>query len=215
MQFFIDTADIDQIKQAISWGLCDGITTNPTLVARTGKPFDQVIDEILELVSGPVSLEVTAMDYETMMVQARKLAARAKNVIVKLPMTPDGIQATRTCTSEGIKTNVTLVFSPNQALLAAKAGATYVSPFLGRLDDISSDGMGLVADIVEIYQNYDYETKVLAASIRHPEHVADAARLGADVSTMPLGVLGKLFKHPLTDIGLQQFMEDWKSVPNR
>ncbi|MBR58772.1 MAG: fructose-6-phosphate aldolase [Myxococcales bacterium] len=213
MLFFIDTADINEIRRALSWGICDGVTTNPSLVAKTEKSFSQIIDEILAEVDGPVSLEVTATDYETMMEQARTLHARGENVVVKLPMTPDGIRATRTCAEEGMQTNVTLVFSPTQALIAAKAGATYVSPFIGRLDDVAADGMSLLSDIVEIYQNHGFATQVLAASIRHPEHVADAARIGADVATIPIGVLEKLFRHPLTDVGLARFMEDAKRVP--
>ena len=213
MLFFIDTADINEIRRALSWGICDGVTTNPTLVAKTEKSFDSIIDQILEEVDGPVSLEVTVTDYETMMDQARQLTARGSNVVVKLPMTPDGIRATRTCTEEGIETNVTLVFSATQALIAAKAGATYVSPFIGRLDDIANDGMSVLADIIEIYSNYGFDTQVLAASIRHPEHVVDAARLGAHVATIPIGILEKLFRHPLTDVGLARFMEDAKRVP--
>ena len=214
MEFFIDTADVGLIREALDCGLCDGVTTNPSLVAKTGKSFDTVISEILEIVNGPVSLEVTATEYDEMMVQARNLAARADNVVVKLPLTLDGLKATRTCTDEGIHTNVTLCFSLSQAILAAKAGATYISPFVGRLDDISSGGMSLIHDIVEVYQNYDYATKVLVASVRHPEHIADAARIGADVATIPFDVVKKLVHHPLTDLGLARFMEDWKKVPS-
>jgi transaldolase len=213
MKFFIDSADIHEIKEAISLGLCDGVTTNPSLVAKTGRPFDAVIKDILDLVSGPVSLEVTALDYAGMMTQARELAARGDQVVVKLPLTKDGLKACKTCFDEGIATNVTLCFSPSQALLAAKAGATYISPFVGRLDDVSSDGMRLIEDIVAIYQNYEFETQVLAASLRHPQHVVESALAGAHVGTMPVGVIHQLFAHPLTDIGLARFMEDWKKVP--
>lgn len=213
MKFFIDTADIDEIRQAKAWGILDGVTTNPSLVAKTGRSFDEVKREILQLVDGPVSLEVTAIDYDGMMEQARSLRQEGEQVVVKLPLTRAGIAATATCTSEGIPTNVTLCFSATQALLAAKAGATYISPFVGRLDDISNEGMGIVEDIVMIYENYGYPTQVLAASIRHPQHVLEAARLGAHVSTMPFTVIEKLFEHPLTKIGLDRFLEDWKNVP--
>ena len=214
MQFFIDTADIGQIRDAIAMGMCDGVTTNPTLVAKTGKTFQAVIDEIVHTVKGPVSLEVTTVSYDEMMVQARELAAFGDNVVVKLPLTRDGLRACRTCFEEGIATNVTLCFSATQALLAAKAGATYISPFIGRLDDVSTEGMKLIEEIVTIYTNYDFETQVLAASIRHPLHVVDEALVGAHVATIPFSVLDKMFNHPLTDLGLAQFMEDWKRVPN-
>ncbi len=213
MKFFIDTADIDEIRQAKAWGILDGVTTNPSLVAKTGRSFDEVKREILQLVDGPVSLEVTALDYDGMMEQARSLRKEGDQVVVKLPLTRAGIAATRTCSSEGIATNVTLCFSAPQALLAAKAGATYISPFVGRLDDIGNEGMGIVEDIVAIYENYGYPTQVLAASIRHPQHVLEAARLGAHVSTMPFKVIEKLFEHPLTKIGLDRFLADWKNVP--
>lgn len=213
MKFFIDSASTDEIKEAMSLGLCDGVTTNPSLVAKTGRRFEEVIEDILELVDGPVSLEVTTLDYEGMMTQARSLSKHADNVVVKLPLTKPGLAACRTCFDEGIATNVTLCFSPTQALIAAKAGATYISPFVGRIDDIASDGMKLVEDIVAIYATHDYETQVLAASMRHPQHVADAALAGAHVATIPLGVIDKLFNHPLTDIGLDKFMKDWAKVP--
>jgi len=213
MKFFVDTADINQIKEAVAWGICDGVTTNPSLVAKTGKSFDAVIDEICEVVDGPISLEVTATDFEGMMSQGRVLAQHKDNVVVKVPLTKDGIRATRAFTDEGIKTNVTLCFSAGQALLAAKAGASYISPFIGRLDDVSNEGMSIIDDIVTIYRNYDFHTEVLVASVRHPMHVVEAARLGADVCTMPPAVLDKLFKHPLTDIGLARFLKDWESVP--
>jgi transaldolase len=213
MKFFVDTADIDQIKQVVSWGICDGVTTNPSLVAKTGKTLDRVVAEICEVVDGPISVEVTAVDYDGMMSQARTFAAIKDNIVVKVPLTKDGIRATKTCTSEGIKTNVTLCFSAGQALLAAKAGANYISPFIGRLDDCGNEGMQIIDDITTIYSNYEFETEVLVASIRHPIHVVEAARLGADVSTIPFGVLDKLFEHPLTDVGLAKFMADWEKVP--
>ncbi len=215
MKFFIDTADVNQIRQANAWGILDGVTTNPSLVAKTGRSWDDVKREILDLVKGPVSLEVTALDYEGMMAQAHALAKEGEQVVVKIPLTRAGIAACRQCTLDGIKTNVTLCFSATQALLAAKAGATYISPFVGRVDDISNEGMSIVEDIVRIYDNYGYSTQVLAASIRHPQHVLEAARLGAHVATMPFGVIDKLFNHPLTDIGLAQFMADWQKVPGQ
>jgi transaldolase len=214
MKFFIDSADIAEIKDAVAMGMCDGVTTNPSLVAKTGRTFDAVITDILEIVSGPVSLEVTTTAYDDMMTQARELAKHADNVVVKLPLTPHGLKASRTCYEEGIATNVTLCFSPSQALLAAKAGATYISPFVGRLDDVSTDGMALIQDIRTIYDNYDYETQILVASVRHPQHVVEAALGGADVATIPYKIIGQLAKHPLTDIGLAKFMADWDKVPS-
>jgi transaldolase len=214
MKFFIDSADIGEIREAIAIGMCDGVTTNPSLVAKTGKSFRTVIDEIVHTVPGPVSLEVTTVTYDEMLTQARELANYGDNVVVKLPLTRVGLRACKTCFDEGIATNVTLCFSPNQALLAAKAGASYISPFVGRLDDISSEGMSLIEEIMTIYDNYDFETEVLVASVRHPQHVVVAASMGAHVATMPLSVLDKMFNHPLTDIGLARFMEDWKNVPS-
>jgi len=214
MKFFIDSASNDDIREAISLGLCDGVTTNPSLVAKTGRPFADVIKDLIAIVPGPLSLEVTALDYDGMMAQARELAGYGDQVVVKLPLTREGLKACKTCFDEGIATNVTLCFSAGQALLAAKAGATYISPFVGRLDDVSTDGMRLIEEIVQIYDNYDFETQVLVASIRHPMHVIQAALAGAHVGTMPLNVLQQLFQHPLTDIGLAKFMEDWKKVPN-
>jgi transaldolase len=213
MKFFIDSANVDDIREAISLGLCDGVTTNPSLVARTGRPFAAVINDLVALVPGPLSLEVTALDYAGMMSQARELAGYGDQVVVKLPLTREGLKACKTCFDEGIATNVTLCFSAGQALLAAKAGATYISPFVGRLDDVSTDGMRLIEDIAQIYDNYEFETQILAASIRHPMHVVQAALAGAHVGTMPLGVLQQLFQHPLTDIGLEKFMADWQKVP--
>jgi transaldolase len=213
MQFFIDTADVAEIRKALALGLCDGVTTNPSLVAKTGRKFGEVLKEITDLVPGPVSAEVTALDHAGMLAEARKYAKVAPNVVVKVPLLVEGLRAVRDLTEEGIRTNVTLCFSPVQALLAAKAGATYVSPFVGRLDDVSEDGMATVASIIEIFQNYDFATKVLVASVRHPIHVLEAARLGADVATLPYSVIEQLAKHPLTDAGLKKFLADWEKVP--
>jgi transaldolase len=213
MQFFIDSADVGEIKKALAMGLCDGVTTNPSLVAKTGRKFSEVLKEITALVPGPVSAEVTAVDHEGMMREAHALAKVADNVVVKVPLIVEGLRAVRDLSSEGIRTNVTLCFSPVQALLAAKAGATYISPFVGRLDDISEDGMAMVAQIVEIYRAYDFATKVLVASVRHPIHVLEAARLGADVATIPFNVIDQLARHPLTDAGLKKFLSDWEKVP--
>ena len=213
MQFFIDSADIGEIKKALSMGLCDGVTTNPSLVAKTGRKFSEVLKEITELVPGPVSAEVTATDYEGMLEEARRYAKVADNIVVKVPLITEGLRAVRELTGEGIRTNVTLCFSPVQALLAAKAGATYVSPFVGRLDDIAEDGMAIISQIVEIFQNYDFATKVLVASVRHPIHVLEAARIGADVATIPYNVIEQLEKHPLTESGLRKFLADWEKVP--
>ncbi len=213
MQFFIDSADVGDIKKALSMGLCDGVTTNPSLVAKTGRKFIDVLKEITALVPGPVSAEVTATEYEGMMREARALAKVADNVVVKVPLLVEGLRAVRDLAREGIRTNVTLCFSPVQALLAAKAGATYISPFVGRLDDVSEDGMAMVAQIIEIYRNYDFTTKVLVASVRHPVHVLEAARLGADVATIPFSVIEGLARHPLTDSGLKKFLADWEKVP--
>lgn len=213
MKFFIDTADIDEIRDAAAMGLVDGVTTNPSLVAKTGRKFTDVLVEICEIVSGPVSAEVISVTCDEMMKEARELAAYADNVVIKIPLIPEGLKATKLCAEEGIKTNVTLCFSATQALLAAKAGATYVSPFVGRLDDVSAEGMELIADIVQIYRNYDFPTEVLVASVRHPVHVLEAARMGAHVATCPHKVLLQLAKHPLTDIGLKKFLADWEKVP--
>lgn len=213
MKLFIDTADIDEIKEANALGVIDGVTTNPSLVARTGKSFDQVIAEIVTEVDGPISAEVISLEYDGMVDEAKKLAQIHDNIVVKIPMTTEGLKAVKTLTEEGIKTNVTLIFSPAQALLAAKAGATYVSPFVGRLDDISHNGMELVAQIVEIYDNYGFDAEVIVASIRNPLHFLEAARLGADVATVPFSVIGQLSKHPLTDIGIEKFLKDWENVP--
>lgn len=214
MKFFIDTADVTEIRKAAALGILDGVTTNPTLIAKTGRPFKDVITEICEIVDGPVSAEVTALDTEGMLKEGRELASWAKNIVVKIPLTPDGLRACKTLTDEGIGVNVTLCFSTNQALLAARAGATYISPFIGRLDDLGQDGMSLIEEIVAAYANYpNIETEVLVASVRHPRHVTDAALIGAHVCTVPFGVIDKMFKHPMTDLGLEQFMKDWENVP--
>ncbi len=208
MKLFIDTADVDEIRKAAAMGLLDGVTTNPSLIAKTGRPFAEVIKEICEIVPGPVSAECIATTAPEMIVEARKVAAIADNVVVKVPLTVDGLTATKTLSDEGISTNVTLCFHPVQALMAAKAGATYVSPFVGRLDDIATEGMALIADIVTIFGNYAFETEVLVASVRHPIHVLEAARMGADASTIPYKVIQQLAHHPLTASGLEKFLAD-------
>jgi transaldolase len=213
MKFFIDTADIDDIRELAATGMVDGVTTNPSLVAKTVRPFADTIAEICAIVPGPVSAEVTATDADGMIEEGRKLAAIADNVAVKVPLTVDGLRACKTLSDAGTMVNVTLCFSAAQAILAAKAGATFVSPFVGRLDDTGTDGMGLISDIVEIYANYpDFETEVLVASIRHPMHVVEAARLGAEVVTIPPKILGQLYNHPLTDKGLAAFLADWEKT---
>ena len=212
MKFFIDTANIDEIKEAADLGILDGVTTNPSLVSKEGKNFHELLDEILKIVDGPISAEVVATDYDGIIKEANELAKIHKNIVVKVPLIKEGLKAVKTLSEDGIKTNVTLCFSPSQALMAAKAGATYISPFVGRLDDISHEGMETVADIVQIYENYGYATQVLVASIRHPLHLVQAARLGAHVATMPFAVINKLFNHPLTDIGLEKFLNDWKKL---
>ncbi len=211
MKFFIDTANLDEIKEANELGLIDGVTTNPSLVAKEGDvDFKKHIAKICKLVKGDVSAEVTALDTEGMLKEGRALAKIAKNVVIKVPLTLDGLKACRAFRAEGTKVNVTLCFSPAQALLAAKAGASYISPFIGRLDDIAQDGMQLIRDIVQIYDNYGFATEVLAASIRHPVHIVDCALAGADVATIPFKVIQQLVKHPLTDKGLEGFLNDWK-----
>jgi len=212
MKFFIDTANISQIKEAAAMGLLDGVTTNPSLVAKEGKNFLELLNEIIRIVDGPISAEVVSTDYEGILKEADELSKIHKNIVIKVPLIKEGIKAVKTLSGKGIKTNVTLCFSPTQALLAAKAGATYISPFVGRLDDISTNGMELIRQIVTIYKNYGYKTEVLVASIRHPLHVVEAAMMGADVCTMPFDVIDKLFKHPLTDIGLDKFLSDWKKL---
>ncbi|HSD88447.1 MAG TPA: fructose-6-phosphate aldolase [Kofleriaceae bacterium] len=213
MKFFIDTAEVKEIREAAAMGLVDGVTTNPSLVAKSGRKFRDVLLEICDIVKGPVSAEVTGVKYDDIMREGRELAALRPNIVVKVPLIPEGLKAIRSMTDEGIKTNCTLCFSATQALLAAKAGATYISPFVGRLDDVSTEGMQLIGEILEIYQNYDFQTQVLVASVRSPMHIQQAARMGAHVATSPLSVLLQLAKHPLTDVGLAKFLEDWKKVP--
>ncbi len=212
MKFFLDTAFVEEIREVAGWGILDGVTTNPTLVAKTGRKYREVLEEICSIVEGPVSAEVLSLDYEGMVKEARELAKIAPNIAVKIPMTKEGLKAVKTLSGEGIKTNVTLVFSPSQALLAAKAGATFVSPFVGRLDDISHDGMQLIEDVVEIFANYGFATEVIVASVRHPRHVVEAAKMGAHIATVPFKVMEQLLKHPLTDIGIERFLSDWKKA---
>ncbi len=212
MEFFIDTGIVDEIKQSLKWGIVDGVTTNPSLIAKSGRTQEEVIKEIAGLINGPISAEVIALEQEGMLSEAHTLAKIHDNIVIKLPLTEAGIGTCKILSSEGIKTNVTLCFSSNQALLAAKAGATYISPFIGRLDDIGHDGMQLIEEIRIVYDNYGYMTKILAASIRHAQHVRDAALVGADVGTMPYKVIESLFKHPLTSKGLDQFMADHKKA---
>ena len=212
MKFFIDTANIDEIKEANDMGMVDGVTTNPSLIAKEGRDFEEIIKDICEIVDGPISAEVVSTDTEGMLEEARKLSKIHNNIVVKIPMLVDGLKATRKLSEEGIKTNVTLVFSPLQALMAAKAGATYVSPFIGRLDDISQEGLLLVEQIVEIYSNYAFDTEIIVASIRNPLHVLESALMGADIATIPFNVLSKLAAHPLTDKGLKAFLDDWNKA---
>lgn len=212
MKFFLDSANISEIKESVALGLIDGITTNPSLVAKEKKDFRKLIEEICQLVDGPISAEVVATDEAGMIEEGRSLAKIHKNVVVKVPMTANGLKATRRFSKEGIRVNVTLIFSPAQALLAAKAGATYVSPFIGRLDDVGQVGMDLIDQIVTIFSNYNFKTEVLVASIRNPIHVIEAAQIGAHVATMPFAVIQQLLKHPLTDIGLAKFLADWEKT---
>lgn len=212
MKFFLDTANVDEIKEALSMGMVDGVTTNPSLVAKEGRNFESLIQEICEIVRGPVNAEVIAVDAEGMVEEARKLAKIRDCIVVKIPMTVDGLKAVRTLAAEGIRTNVTLVFSPLQALMAAKAGAAYVSPFVGRLDDLSQEGLLLVDQISEIYSNYAFDTEIIVASVRNPLHVLESALIGADIATIPFKVLKKLAAHPMTDKGLQAFLDDWKTL---
>jgi len=215
MKFFIDSAEIQEIREAHSLGLVDGVTTNPSLIAKTGRGFSEVVGEICSLVAGPVSLETVSRDAAGMAREGEDLARYGKNVVVKVPLTTEGLKAVRLLGERGIKTNVTLCFSPVQALLAAKAGAAYVSPFVGRLDDISQSGMEVIGQIVKIYANYKFTTEVLVASIRHPIHVLTAALMGAHVATIPFAVIKQLAQHPLTDIGVDKFLKDWEKVPNK
>ena len=217
MKIFIDTADIDEIRELESWGIVDGVTTNPTLVKKSGLSFRDIINEIFKIVDGPISLEAVSEKADDMIKEAKSLVSKVsekyrKNVTIKISMTPEGLKAVKKLKNEGIKTNVTLVFSANQALLAAKAGASFVSPFIGRLDDIGQEGMQIIEEIMEIFVNYDIETEVIVASIRHPIHVIEAARLGADISTVPPAVIRKMVKHSLTDVGIEKFLKDWEKV---
>lgn len=213
MKLFIDTANINEIKEANSLGIIDGVTTNPTLIAKEGRDFVAVVKEICSIVDGPISAEVISLKSDEMAKEARSLSKIHKNIVIKIPLIPEGLKAAKILSKEGIKTNLTLCFSPTQALLAAKAKATYVSPFIGRLDDISTVGMELIRDIKTIYKNYGYKTEIIVASIRNPIHVLEAAKIGADIATVPYTTLMALIKHPLTDIGLDKFLKDWKSVP--
>jgi len=213
MKIFIDTANVDEIRQANALGVLDGVTTNPTLVSREGRPFEEVIKEICSIVDGPISAEVVSLESEGMVKEARELSKIHKNIVVKIPLIKEGLKAVKILCGEGIRTNMTLCFSPTQALLAAKAGASYVSPFVGRLDDISHIGMDLVRQIRAIYDNYGYKTEIIVASIRNPLHVVEAALAGADIATIPLKVIESIIKHPLTDIGVEKFLKDWEKVP--
>ena len=217
MKIFVDTADLDDIRELASWGIVDGVTTNPTLVKKSGRSFSEIIEEIFKIVDGPISLEVVNEKAEDMVKEAKQLVKQVKekyrkNVAIKIPMTAEGLKAVKQLSKEKIKTNVTLIFSTNQALLAAKAGASFVSPFIGRLDDEGLEGMQIIEEITEIFYNYNIDTEVIVASIRHPVHVIDAARLGADIATIPPGIIRKMTKHSLTDVGIQRFLDDWKKV---
>ncbi|MGE5559464.1 MAG: fructose-6-phosphate aldolase [Chloroflexota bacterium] len=215
MKFFIDTANINEIKEANDWGVIAGVTTNPSLIAKEGRDFHQVVREIAAIVDGPISAEVISLEAPKMVEEARVLAKIHPNIVIKLPMTREGLKACKMLTVEGIRTNVTLIFSPNQAMLAAAAGATYVSPFVGRLDDISHEGIQLVADIAEIFSIYGIETEIISASIRHPMHVVESAKAGADIATVLFKVLEQMLKHPLTDQGIERFLADWEKVPKK
>ncbi len=215
MKLFIDTANVEEIRKANDMGVICGVTTNPSLIAKEGRIFEEVVSEITQIVDGPISAEVISLDSEGMIREAVELAKIHKNIIIKLPMTVEGLKAVKVLTRENIKTNVTLVFSAGQALMAARAGATYVSPFVGRLDDVSNNGMELIAEIVDIFNNYNIDTEIIAASIRHPMHVTQAARLGCHIATVPYKVLVQMTKHPLTDKGIDQFLKDWETVPKR
>jgi transaldolase len=215
MKIFIDTANIEQIKEVNSWGILDGVTTNPSLVAKENKDFSTLVKEICAVVDGPISVEAVNITAAEIVPEARKIAAGNKNIVVKIPMTEEGLKATKILASEGIKINMTLIFSANQALLAAKAGARYVSPFVGRLDDIGQNGMDLIAEIMDILENYEFDCEVIVASVRDPIHVTEAARLGAHVATIPYDVLKKMFKHPLTDSGIEKFLKDWEKVSKK
>ena len=215
MKFFIDTANIGEIKEGISLGMADGVTTNPSLIAKENRGFDEIVREILDLVDGPVSLEVLSLETGAMVEEGKKLSKLGDNVVIKVPITTEGLKATRIFADEGIRVNQTLIFSPLQALMAAKAGAAYVSPFVGRLDDISHNGMDLVEQIITIFNNYGFETEVIVASVRHPLHVLEAALMGADIATIPFKVIAQLARHPLTDKGIEMFLADWNKVPKK
>lgn len=215
MKLFIDTANVNEIREAETLGIICGVTTNPSLIAKEGRDFVEVVKEITEIVDGPISAEVISLESEGMIKEARELAKIHKNIVIKIPMTLEGLKAVKVLSSEGIKTNVTLIFSSAQALLAAKAGATYVSPFVGRLDDIGHDGMALIEEIVRIFENYGIETEIIAASIRHPMHVVEAALAGAHIATVPYKVLVQMAKHPMTDSGIEKFLKDWETVPKK
>ena len=214
MKLFIDTANIEEIREINDWGIICGVTTNPSLIAKEGRVFEEVIKEITQIVDGPISAEVVSLEAEGMVKEARELVKIHKNIVIKIPMTKEGLKAVKVLSKEGIKTNVTLIFSAAQALLAAKAGATYVSPFVGRLDDIASNGMDLVADIALIFDNYGIKTEIIAASVRGPQDVVDSAKCGAHIATIPYKVFGQMIKHPLTDAGIERFLADWASVPS-
>ncbi|MEM3444953.1 MAG: fructose-6-phosphate aldolase [Thermoplasmata archaeon] len=215
MKIFLDTANVKEIQEANSWGIIDGVTTNPSLIAKEGRDFREVVEEIAAIVDGPISAEVVSLNAEGMVAEGRELAKIHKNINIKIPMCVEGLKATKALAREGIKVNMTLVFSPNQALLAAKAGAAFVSPFVGRLDDVGHDGMRMIPDIVEIYRNYNFKTEIIVASVRHPIHVYQAALAGAHIATVPFSVLEKMVKHPLTDIGIDRFLKDWEKVPKK
>lgn len=214
MKIFLDTANLDQITEAASWGILDGVTTNPSLIAKEKRNFEELISEIARIVPGPISAECVSMKAADMIPEARELAKIAENIVIKIPVGIEGLKAIKALSEEGINVNTTLIFSPSQAIMAAKAGARYVSPFVGRLDDISHDGLELVEQIVTVFNNYEYETEVIVASIRHPLHFVDAAMMGADIATLPFAALEKLVKHPLTDIGIERFLQDWEKVKN-
>jgi len=215
LKIFLDTANIEQIKEANSWGILDGVTTNPTLMAKEGMEFEEIVKEVCEIVDGPISAEAISTKCDDIVSEARALSKIHKNVVVKIPMTIDGLKAVKKLSAEGVRTNMTLVFSPNQALLAAKAGATYISPFIGRLDDIGHEGMELVEQILTVLRNYDFSSQVIVASIRHPVHVVQAALLGADIATVPFEVLKKMTRHSLTDVGIERFLRDYEKIPKR
>jgi transaldolase len=213
MKIFLDTANVEHIREAASWGVVDGVTTNPSLIAKEGRKFEDVVQEICSIVDGPISAEVVSMEADAMLKEAREIVKIHKNIVIKVPIVPEGLKAMKMMKKEDIKTNATLIFSTNQALLACKSGATYVSPFVGRIDDQGGDGMEVIAEIVQMLDNYDFDTEVIVASVRHPVHVVESLMIGADIATVPYGVLQKMVKHTLTDVGLKKFLEDWEKVP--